>query len=181
MSLFGSRESSPPSHRRRSSLSFGQSKPAMSFGFFEDQSDDTRRDSLVLPQPTLAGVDWSRRRSSGLGFWLDLVEEEKSEGDFPPPSVLTKKSGNSPTRKRRKIEDFSAYGKLKLGDIRRKQLKTAISETCRKNPEARDRVLTIGKLKEAAIGDLFRMAEACGLLDYALDLVDDRLAKKKAH
>ena len=169
MSLFGTGLS--PS-RRRSSLGLDLQKPGgVSFGFFD------KRDSLALPQPSVAGgttggVDWKRRRSSGLGFWHDVVEADDDQIAQVPPGTPPK------TRKRRKIEDVSDYGKIKLGDVRRKQLKTAISDACKKSLEARDRVLQIGKIKEAAIGDLFRMADACGILDFALSLADDRLTQK---
>ena len=187
MSFFGFGNS--PRTRRRSSLGLGQteSKPTVSFGFFVMQPEISRQDSMALPRPSVqaptstpgvtGGVDWRRRRSSGLGFWNDVVDGE-DVSDVLTTGVVPPQVKKSPVKKRRKIEDFSDYGKIKLGDIRRKQLKTAISDVCKNSLELRDKVLAIGKIKEASIADLFQMAEVCGLIDYALQLADDRLSKK---
>lgn len=134
------------------------------------------------PAATTGGVEWKRRRSSGLGFWNDVVDDDPTQDSSSSqqitPQGFFSQSKKNPLKKRRKIEDFSDYGKIKLGDVRRKQLKTAISDACKNSLEMRDKVLEIGKIKEASIADLFRMAEVCGLIDFALQLADDRLAKK---
>ena len=124
-----------------------------------------------------------------MGFWHDVVDfdpHDKQDQDLVFPDQLVKrknKATHQETGKRKKTTnildvDLSDYGKIKLGDIRRKQLKAAISDCCRFNVELRDKVLRIGRIKEASVAELFRMAEICDIIDFAKDLAYDRLANK---
>ena len=68
---------------------------------------------------------------------------------------------------------------MKLGEGRRKQLKAAISDRTQESPLIRDKVREIGKIKEATLPELFAMADAAGILEFALGLVEDRAEFKK--
>jgi len=176
--------------RRRSSLSqldgFTRSSIAidpsaetlrrMSFGF----------DSFPIGRSG-SRMSIDRRDSFGLGIapsadYLPILRQNSIMSDFydpaeanPAPRVET----GSPKHKRKiprsPVDEDDPFAGIKLGDQRRKMIKTAISEKCTENPALRERLRgEFGPIKQATVSGLMRMCEICGILPWALNLINSR-------
>jgi hypothetical protein len=121
-----------------------------------------------------------QRRPSINSLW-DLSEPQTS--DIPQfgngkstPNKLRLQEGPV---KRRKTDSSSPFAHVKLGDVRRKQLKSAISARLRDSVELRYKCREINRVKEASIAELFQMAEMCGLTEFAWELAENRIHEKE--
>ena len=153
------------------------------------ESYDGEASPLIKPSGSVSNAPvYTKRHTGGQDFWESVTgyDEEDDQEDTRDSSsrkqARTSSSASSPRqkspRKRRDPSEFGDFAKFKLGEDRRKQLKSAISDRCKESLAARDSVRAIGKVKEATLPQLFAMAETIGLLDFALELVDDRVDKK---
>ena len=165
---------------RQDSDPFGSFLRSDSFGFRRRSSRlDTemfdRRDSFTMGiQPSPDFLPVLRQQSGVSEFW----EEE----DIPPriASPLRERLEASPKKKARTHrDDDGEFANVKLGDQRRKMIKSAISEKCQSDPRLREKVKIIGSIKTATVTELMQMADACGFLDWALNLVKSRLVEKQ--
>ena len=70
------------------------------------------------------------------------------------------------------------YGSVKMGEQRRKMIKSAISEIVLNNDLKRQQVKEIASIKTATVSELMEMCEICGILEWALNLVGSRKTEK---
>ena len=145
-----------------------------------------RRDSFSLGiSPTPNFLPILRRESAVSDFWDD--EHAMEEDITPGPRVGSPKRQmnsppSSPKKKGRQVKqsaDDDEYSSIKLGDQRRKMIKSAISEKYHNDPAIRERIKQIGFIKSATVSELMKMAEVCGLLDWALQLARSREVEKQ--
>lgn len=165
---------------RRDSDPFGSFLRSDSFGLrrrssrLDNSEPVDRRDSFTLgmqPEPNFLPI--LRRQSGVSDFW------EEEEMPIRVISPVRERLESSPKKKRTHREDDGEFANVKLGDQRRKMIKSAISEKCQSDPRVREKVKLIGSIKTATVTELMQMADACGCLDWALNLVKSRLIEKQ--
>ena len=70
------------------------------------------------------------------------------------------------------------FRSIKLGEQRRALIKSAISEKIQDDETIRDRCWAIAKIKWATVSELMQMCEVCGILPWAMNLVNSRKTER---
>ena len=71
------------------------------------------------------------------------------------------------------VDDLERLPVLRFGEEGRAKLKSALSDLVRRDPEIKERVEAIGKIRLASMHQLMRMAKVAGLWSYAEALVKE--------